>query len=511
MTMALPTPKVVWSPLGGSQELALACPCHHILYEGTRGPGKTDAQLMKFRRYVGMGYGKFWRGVIFDREYKNLDDLVSKSQRWFPEFKDGARFLASKSDYKWVWPTGEELLFRQAKRLQDYWMYHGQEFPFIGWNELTKYPNRELYDLMMSCNRSSFIPQDYPQYMDDNSDPYFLPDIPLIVFSTTNPFGAGHGWVKRSFIDAAPPGKVVRTVTNVFNPRTQKRQDITKTQVRLFGSYKENRYLAPEYVAELENMKNPSRRRAWLWGDWNIVSGGAINDLWDEMVHIVPVRFKIPKGWRVDRSLDWGSSKPFSVGWWAEANGEEVQLPDGKYWCPPPGTLIRIYELYGTEEIGSNKGVLKTPKQVAREVVAIDKMLKEQGWIATNVQPGAADGAIYDVKPTDNEFEPESIAKAMEDEGCYWVRADKSAGSRKNGLELLRERLQASIDAEDAGIYFMRNCVATLQLLPDIPRDEDDQDDVDTDAEDHIYDEVRYRVLAGNNRASTTASASLPQ
>ena len=130
---------------------------------------------------------------------------------------------------------------------------------------------------------------------------------------------------------------------------------------------------------------------------------------------------------------------------------------------------------------------------------------------ATNVQPGAADGAIYDVKPTDNEFEPESIAKAMEDEGCYWVRADKSAGSRKNGLELLRERLQASIDAEDAGIYFMRNCVATLQLLPDIPRDENDQDDVDTESEDHIYDEVRYRVLAGNNRASTTASASLPQ
>ena len=28
----------------------------------------TDAQLMRFRRYVGMGYGKHWRGIIFDRE-----------------------------------------------------------------------------------------------------------------------------------------------------------------------------------------------------------------------------------------------------------------------------------------------------------------------------------------------------------------------------------------------------------------------------------------------------------
>ena len=124
-----PVTKVVWSPLPGSQELVMSCPCNHILYEGTRGPGKTDSQLMKFRRYVGLGYGKFWRGVIFDREYKNLDDLVSKSQRWFPEFKDGARFMSSKSDYKWVWPTGEELLFRRIKVIGDYWNYHGQSSP----------------------------------------------------------------------------------------------------------------------------------------------------------------------------------------------------------------------------------------------------------------------------------------------------------------------------------------------------------------------------------------------
>jgi len=84
-----------------------------ILYEGTRGPGKTDAQLMAFRKHVGRGYGRFWRGVIFDREYKNLDDLISKSLRWFPQL-DGPKpkFLSSTSDLKWVWETGEELLFR---------------------------------------------------------------------------------------------------------------------------------------------------------------------------------------------------------------------------------------------------------------------------------------------------------------------------------------------------------------------------------------------------------------
>ncbi len=37
--------KAVWKPLHGSQSLALSCPCNEILFEGTRGPGKTAAQL----------------------------------------------------------------------------------------------------------------------------------------------------------------------------------------------------------------------------------------------------------------------------------------------------------------------------------------------------------------------------------------------------------------------------------------------------------------------------------
>lgn len=503
-------PKVVWQPLAGSQALALSCPCNHILLEGTRGPGKTDAQLMKFRRHVGLGYGKFWRGVIFDREYKNLDDLISKSRRWFPEFDDGCKFVSGGSQLKWVWPTGEELLFRVAKETKDYWKYHGQEFPFIGWNELTKYPTRDLYDMMMSCNRSSFLPQLHPVYEwnaeTEEWDTFFLPEIPLMVFSTTNPFGAGHHWVKQQFIDPAPPGVVVKKVTNVFNPRTQKREDITKTQVRIFCSYKENKFLSPEAVAELENMRDPNRRRAWLWGDWDISAGGALGDLWSTDTHVLP-RFAIPKHWRIDRSLDWGSAKPTSVGWWAEANGEEVSIPrPGQKplkWAPPAGTLIRIYEMYLTQEIGSNIGLMWGPRKVAREVKRIDTMLLADGWIGSKVRPGPADNMINDVKPTDYPDEAESIASAMEDEGVLWERSDKSPGSRKNGLTLIRDRLQASIDGEEPGLYVMRNCAATLALLPNIQRDEDDLEDVDSDTEDHIYDELRYRVLKGGVRSAT--------
>jgi hypothetical protein len=493
-----------WQALPGSQYLALNCPCDEILYHGSRGPGKTDAQLMRFRRNVGEGYGKFWRGVIFDREYKNLDDLISKSTRWFYQYGDGAKFLASKSDYRWVWPTGEELLFRQIKRKEDYWNYHGQEFPFIGWNELTKYPTSELYDLMMSCNRSSFRPQDYP-LIDEKTGKItgYLPEIPLQVFSTTNSYGAGRNWVKRRFIDTGEAGDEVPRTINVYNPRTKMREDIVKVQTHIFGSYRENKFLSPEYVANLESDRDPNRRRAWLLGDWNVVSGGAFDDLWSDAL-ILP-RFKIPASWYIDRSFDWGSTHPFSVAWWAEANGEEVELPDGRIFCPPPGTLIRFAEWYGSNSPGENKGLKMSAGDIARGIVEREKALIEQGWITRTPAPGPADNQIFDRPQAD----VESIAKKMSDEGIEWEKSDKSPGSRMNGFQLFRDRLEASQRGEGAGIYFMRHCQAAITLIPSLPRDDVKLDDVDTEAEDHNYDDLRYRVLAGNNRLATSINVNM--
>lgn len=484
--------QIVWEPLRGSQALAISCPANVILYEGTRGPGKTDAQLLRFRKRVGIGYGAFWRGVIFDREYKNLDDLVSKSLRWFPAFNDGARFLSSNSDYKWRWPTGEELLFRQIKRDADYWNYHGQEFPFIGWNELAKYPNASLFDAMMSCNRSSYRPEFNPIMIPGDPEVKYLPEIPLEVFATTNPYGPGHNWVKRRFISPAEPGQLVRSTMNVFNPRTQMREDVVKYQVRIFGSYKENIYLSPEYIATLESIRDENKRRAWLWGDWDIVAGGALDDVWRENVHVIP-RFKVPSNWRVDRSFDWGSTRPFSVGWWAEANGEEVVLDDGTTFCPAPGSFIRIHEWYGTTELGTNEGLKMSARRVAEGILEREQMLRETGYIKGQVLPGPADSAIYAVL----EDETETIGKKMEDAGVFWERADKSAGSRINGLQLMRDRLEASIDGEGPGLYCCKHNRASIDLLPTMPRDEDNPDDVDTDAEDHAYDDWRYKVLSG--------------
>ena len=494
-----PKKKIIWQPLPGSQQFAITAPVNHILFEGTRGPGKTDAQLMRFRKDVGRGYGASWKGIIFDRQYKSLDDLIAKSKRWFPQFNDGAKFLSAQNQLKWVWPSGEELLFRHMDQESDYDNYHGHEYPFIGWNELTKYPTSACYDMMMSVNRSSFIPEEHTprrangDYLTPDGKP--LPDIPLTVFSTTNPFGAGHNWVKRRFIDPAPAGKVIRTTTEVFNPRTQVREDIITTQVRLFGSYKENKYLDPIYVASLENIKDVNRRKAWLLGDWDVVAGGAIDDVWSTDVHKLP-RFPVPANWKIIRSFDWGSTHPFSVGWWAVANGEAVHIGDGVIKHFPAGTLIRIGELYGAdlyngELYGHNKGKMWSARKIAEEILNYEAELLSLDWVQSKPQPGPADGQIYGV----NEKESGSIADRMEAVGVKWYPADKRPGSRINGLQLFRDMLEASTRQEGAGLYVMDHCEAFLETVPTLPRDEKKPDDVDTTAEDHVFDEVRYMVL----------------
>lgn len=485
---------LVWQPLPGSQVVALSCPASHTLYEGTRGPGKTDIQLWRFRMRVGMGYGAFWNGIIFDRSYKNLTDIVNKSTRWFHAMNDGAKFSSGSGGYRWTWPTGESLSFRHIKRSADYWLYHGHEYPWIGWNELCRYPTSELYDAMMSCNRTSFLPHEHP--LPDGS---LLPEIPLEVFSTANPYGPGHNWVKRRFIDAGPPGSLIRNTVNVFNPRTQQREDVVRTQCRIFGSYKENKYLSPEYIAELESISDENKRKAWLWGDWDIVAGGAFDDLWNAAVLVKP-RFKVPKTWRIDRSFDWGSTHPFSVGWWAEANGEEVVLPSGRRWCPVKGSLIRIAEWYGTREIGSNAGLKLSAAKVAAGIKEREASMLQAGWIQTTPRPGPADNQIGNINETDTK----TIRQKMEDGGIKWTDSDKRAGSRHQGLELIRGRMEASIEGEGPGIYFMDNCHAAIATLPTLPRDEDDPDDVDSSAEDHVYDDVRYRVLDAERRVSVT-------
>ncbi len=496
---------VVIEPQPGGQCLALSCPCNEVLFEGTRGSMKTATQLMKFRSYVGKGYGAFWKGVIFDVAYKNLDDIIAQSKKLFNKFDDGARFLSSNSVLKWVWPTGEELLFRYELNADGYWNYHGQEFPFIGHNELTKRADSEFYESMFSCMRSSFRPQDYP--LEDGT---LLPPIPLMCFSTTNPFGVGHTWVKKRFIDPVPRGTINRSSQEV--PNINGGVDVvTLTRVAIHGSWKENKFLDSTYIALLMNIKDPNKKKAWVNGDWSVTSGGRFDYLWRENIHVINP-FNIPSGWRVDRSHDWGESKPFSNLWFAESDGRECEI-NGKYAKYPKGTLFVIGEFYGCDPEEHNAGLKMSATNVAKVVKAIDYAICDSDYdmdykfgeinyiagIASNcvVSPGPADNAI-----NNNDDEQVSIADKMEAQGVEWTKSDKKPGSRAAGASLLCEMLESSIEGacsesglpERPAIYFFNNVRGIISRFPVLSRDSKKPDDVDTDQEDHDYDALRYRA-----------------
>lgn len=465
-----------WIPQAGSQVLFLTCPIFECLYEGTRGPGKTDALLMAFAKFVGMGFGMAWRGIIFRRTYPELQDIITKSKRWFRLIFPTAKY--NETAHEWRWPTGEALLFRHMKKPDDYWSYHGHEYPFIGWEELTNWPDDKCYKLMMSCCRSA-----HPGIWDKEGN--HVP-IPRIVRATTNPYGPGHNWVKSRW--RLPAGRGI-----VIDDAYDSDGNLEPPRVAIHGSIYENKILLsadPSYITKIAAAaRNPSERKAWLEGSWDVVAGGMFDDVWaPEYNQLRPTN--VPRSWYFTRSFDWGSSKPFSVGWWAVSDGTDLTLADGSVMHTVRGDMFRIGEYYGCVQDKPNTGLRLTAKQIATE---INKREKRMG-ISHVVDGGIADAAIFNVE---NRM---CIATDMEEEGIYWDPADKKPGSRKQGWETMRQALQNAHPNKDGtpreypGLFVFDTCLDFIRTVPSLPRDDDDLDDVDTDAEDHVADETRYFV-----------------
>lgn len=445
--------EIVWAPQPGSQTIFLTCPHFEVLYEGTRGPGKTDALLMDFAQHVGRGYGRSWRGVLFRQTYKQLGDVIAKSRKWFHRAFPQARFNAS--DHTWTWPDGEQLLLRHMKRPDDYWNYHGHEYPWIGWEELTTWSDLKCYDLMKSCCRSSD------------------PRVPRKYRSTANPWGRGHNQVKARFIDPAPPGV----------PWTN---DDGLKVVRIRGHWSENRILLaadPEYPKRIAAAaSNPEQAKAWLQGSWDIVAGGMFDDLWGPKL-ILP-RFPVPAGWRMDRAFDWGSTRPFSYGLWAESDGTPIELP-GRTVHLARGTLVRVAEWYGWDGKNPNTGLRMTDPDIGRGIVE-----RESRWgYRERIEPGPADAAIFTAAA-----DGKSIAGALAAAGAEFTPSAK--GARAPGWQAMRNMMQAGLEAprEEPGLFVVEDCRQWLRTVPVMPRSEKDPDDVDTDAEDHAADETRYKI-----------------
>lgn len=482
-------PRVVWKAQEGSQQRFLSCPVFEVLYEGTRGPGKTDALLMDYGQFVGTSrrpmFGAAWKGYIFRNEYKHLEDIISKSHKWFPKIWPKARWVDSPSKYKWIFPDGEQLAFRVGEKESDYNDYHGFEIPFLGFEELTLWADSKFYMAMQSVCRSSYPDQRMPRW----------------IRSTTNPRGPGHNWVKARFIDPAPRETIIWQNLAIRNPITGAVDNVRRGRVAIHGSIWENKILLeadPAYLANLQADTDQNRKKAWLLGDWDIVAGGALDDVWDAKKHVLRP-FKIPRSWIVNRSFDWGSSKPFSVGWWAESDGTRVEVSPGVFRTFPRGTLFRIFEWYGSNgqpNEGCKLDSDKIGKGIKEREIDLAKRLDGQ-----RINQGPGDSSIFDLQDGD------SIANKI-DRGygtkCF-VPANKAPGTRHQRLELMRTRLAAGLESnmERPGLFIFENCRDWLRTVPVLPRDERDPDDVDTKAEDHAYDDTGYRLLEIRHSSGT--------
>ena len=350
---------------------------------------------------------------------------------------------------------------------KDVFKYQGAEIHLLLMDELTHF-TRFIYAFLRGRVRMAGIavPKDYSG------------KFPRII-GASNPGGIGHNWVKADFIDGSAPMEI----------RQMGKKDGGMLRQYIPARLSDNPTLIesdPDYIDRLEGLGNPALVRAMKDGDWDIVAGGAFDDLWKRDVHVLP-SFEIPSSWSIDRSFDWGSSKPFSVGWWAESDGTECEIAGVKR-CFPRGTIFRIAEYYGWNGT-PNEGL----KMLAKDVALKIKEIEAEHWLLAGrpVEPGPADSAIY---ATEN---GKSIAADMEAEGVYWVESDKRPGSRKSGFEQVRKMLKASRDnpLEEPGLYVFDSCVDFIRTIPVLPRDQRDTDDIDTKAEDHIYDETRYRLM----------------
>ncbi len=411
---------------------------------------------MDFAQHVGKGYGPAWRGILFRETFPQLADVIAKTNKWFHRIFPDARYNGT--DHSWTFNGGEVLFLRYMRKPVDYWHYHGHEYPWVGWEELTNWPTSECYEVMKSTNRSSQL------------------GIPRRYRSTANPYGVGHNWVKAYFIDPAPPGTIIKNKDGL-------------ERVRVHAHWSENKHLMEadeDYIKKIAADTNENRRKAWLEGDWDIVAGGMFDDLWDGKEHVI-APFPIPKTWRIYRAFDWGSSHPSSVGWWAESDGTGV---GGFAPGAVRGDLIRIDEYY-TWNGRPNEGNRMLAKDIARAVVQHEKAHKFKA------DPGPADSSIFDSD------RGTSIADDMAEVGVRWTKADKRPGSRQIGWERMRDRFAAACKRprEEPGIWVFETCQHFIRTSPVLPRDEKKPDDVDTDAEDHVADEARYAILQRDVRA----------
>ena len=293
------------------------------------------------------------------------------------------------------------------------------------------------------------------------------PTLPICVRATTNPGEPGMNWVRKTFIEPAPPNtpfaaKDLETGKDLVYPPDHKLAGQPLFMRRFIPSkLSDNPYLAKDGIYEANLLSLPeNQRRQLLDGDWSVSDGAAFSEFRLKDHTIKP--FDIPPDWKRFRSADYGYSSHSAVHWFAVD--------------PAYGTLYVYREMYVSKHTG---------RDLAKAI-----MLAEEG---DRVPYGILDSSCWHQR---GQVGP-SIAEEMISEGLRWRPSDRSAGARVAGKNRLHQLLQVDDVTEKAGIVFFDTCRQIISDLPVIPSDPKGTDDIDPRySSDHAYDSIRYGIMS---------------
>lgn len=429
--------EVVWEPQPGPQAAFVNCPIYEIFFGGARGGGKTDAVLGEWALHADE-YGADAIGLMVRRTRTELTETFERARRIYGPL--GARFTTA--PMRAMMPGGGRLSFAYLERDADAEAYQGHSYTRVYVEEAGNFPNPAPILKLHATLRSGA-------------------GVPVGMRLTGNPGGPGHQWVRARYIDPAPLGWVT-----ISDARTGLQRIYIPSRVG------DNRFLGEAYVQQIRASGSPELVKAWLEGDWSVIAGAFFPEFGLES-HVVAPR-ELPAEWARYRAIDWGSARPFSVGWYAVSDGA---LPEF-----PRGALVRYREWYGCTE--PNVGLRLTAEEVAAGI-------KEREAKEARPLSGVADPAMFSADGGP------SIAERMARMGVSLRPADNARIAR-NGAMGGWDQVRARLKGEDGrpGLYIFATCPHLIRTLPALQHDADRPEDVDTESEDHAADELRYACMA---------------
>jgi hypothetical protein len=440
------------------QTQAFTTDATELLYGGAAGGGKSYFLRISAIRWCLEVPGiqvYLFRRTLPDLRDNHLRGPTNFFVMLFDGIKSGqVKYRAVENEFEF--PGGSILHLCYCDSENDVEKYRGAEIHVLLPDELTHFSDYQYRFLRSRVRIAGLkVPEQYKAK---------LPRIE----AASNPGSIGHAWVKRAFISPKPEGEIWRTPSEEGG------------MLRQFISAKlaDNPHLTkddPSYADRLRGLGQDSLVRAMLDGDWDIIAGQAFEKLRRDVHCIEP--FDPPEDWLCFGSLDWGSTRPFSFGLWTVSNGDP--LPDGRSY--PRGALIRYGERYGWNG-KPNEGLRMEVAEVAEEITKTCGG-RHLAYISADPSMWKVDGGP-------------SHAETMMRHKVLLRRADHS---RHAGYLEVRGRIAGNEDGPM--LYVTSNCHDGFwRTMPDLVMDEHrygmKSEDVDTNQEDHCYDDVRYACVS---------------